>query len=328
MHDAGPCAARSRRAPVGFRSRSAQTRGCHRDSGRFRHLVAERLATIRSPLRPGSGRTRRRRHPQAIGQAGRQRRLRSDHDKIDRFGVGRDRPRRAHRWHESAGRIETLGNSAIPALPGATMTTFDARFGGKFPGEGVFATASADDHDPTRSAVAHAGSPGRLRIGRHARSMVWVRSGPTDTSTIGTPAYVLDGGDIAARVLGQIRSERMSWIGVSQPVECTRRSGSRVTVRRRSTARSRPVDHRARRRCTAGSSVDTRQDVELVEHDAAGAVHGDRIPQRHRVEPTDAPRAAGDRPELVAALGDAGTDRVGQLGRDTGRIRPGSNTPS
>ncbi len=30
--------------------------------------------------------------------------------------------------------------------------------------------------------------PGRLRIGRQARSIVWVRSGPTDTSTIGTPA--------------------------------------------------------------------------------------------------------------------------------------------
>ena len=29
---------------------------------------------------------------------------------------------------------------------------------------------------------------GRWRIGRQARSIVWVRSGPTETSTIGTPA--------------------------------------------------------------------------------------------------------------------------------------------
>ena len=41
--------------------------------------------------------------------------------------------------------------------------------------------------------------------------------------------------------------------------------------------------------------LDARQDVELVEHDAADAVDGDRVAQRHRVEPADAPRPAGRR---------------------------------
>ena len=36
--------------------------------------------------------------------------------------------------------------------------------------------------------AAYAGVGGRWRIGRQARSMVWVRSGPTETNTIGTPA--------------------------------------------------------------------------------------------------------------------------------------------
>ena len=61
------------------------------------------------------------------------------------------------------------------------------------------------------------------------------------------------------------------------------------------------------------------QDVELVEHDAADAVDRDRVAQRHGVEPADPARPAGDRPELVAALGDPGADLVVQLGR----IRPG-----
>ena len=34
----------------------------------------------------------------------------------------------------------------------------------------------------------HAPATTRWRIGRQARSIVWVRSGPTETSTIGAPA--------------------------------------------------------------------------------------------------------------------------------------------
>src|SRR4029077_14157535 len=71
---------------------------------------------------------------------------------------------------------------------------------------------------------------------------------------------------------------------------------------------------------------DAGQDVELVQHDAADAVHGDGIPERHGIEPADPTRPPGDRPEFVATLGDPGTDLVVQLGRvrprtDSGRIR-------
>jgi hypothetical protein len=45
-------------------------------------------------------------------------------------------------------------------------------------------TAGTGTDDPDR----HAPATTRWRIGRHARSIVWVRSGPTDTSTIGAPA--------------------------------------------------------------------------------------------------------------------------------------------
>ncbi len=66
----------------------------------------------------------------------------------------------------------------------------DAGLAGELPGEGVLAGTAADDEDPGRhDREAHpVATVGRWRMGRYARSMVWVRSGPTDTSTIGTPA--------------------------------------------------------------------------------------------------------------------------------------------
>ena len=59
--------------------------------------------------------------------------------------------------------------------------------------QGVLAAAAAHDEDARRhheATATHAGIPCRRRIGRQARSIVWVRSGPTDTSTIGTPAWL------------------------------------------------------------------------------------------------------------------------------------------
>ena len=82
--------------------------------------------------------------------------------------------------------------SRCAALPGRDDDLVDAGLAGELPGEGVLAAAAADDEDAgrhdQRRARAHAGIPARWRIGRQARSIVWVRSGPTETSTIGTPA--------------------------------------------------------------------------------------------------------------------------------------------
>ena len=83
-----------------------------------------------------------------------------------------------------------------PALPGATSTSFT-------PGSRPSFQASACSRPPpptTRMRVGitrvigatsrdQAVAAGRWRFGRHARSMVWVRSGPTETNTIGTPAW-------------------------------------------------------------------------------------------------------------------------------------------
>ena len=82
----------------------------------------------------------------------------------------------------------TRGSSAMRVAARRDDHLVDARLAGQLPGQRVLAAATADDHDPGRHHEAHAGRPGRLRIGRQARSIVWVRSGPTETRTIGTPA--------------------------------------------------------------------------------------------------------------------------------------------
>ena len=69
--------------------------------------------------------------------------------------------------------------------------------------------------------------------------------------------------------------------------------------------------------------LDTGQDIELVQRDRADAVHGDGVPKRNGVEPADPSRAAGDRPEFVAARGDPGTDLVVELGRIRSGADPG-----
>ena len=128
-----------------------------------------------------------------VGDAGRQRRLRPDDDELDRAVAGGRDDRRAGRAGRRR-RSATRGSAAIASRPGATTTSFDARLGGELPGERVLAAAAADDEDPRRHDAGHRRIAQRRdrrlrwRIGRQARSIVWVRSGPTETSTIGTPA--------------------------------------------------------------------------------------------------------------------------------------------
>ena len=90
----------------------------------------------------------------------------------------------------------TCGSVAMPVLPGATSDLVHAGLAAQLPGERVLAAAAADDEDAGGHHEGHRGhisdqavAAGRCRFGRHARSMVWVRSGPTETNTIGTPAW-------------------------------------------------------------------------------------------------------------------------------------------
>ena len=66
------------------------------------------------------------------------------------------------------GDVAHFGSAAVPALPGATSTSLDARRCGAFPGERVFASAAADDQDlhavVSVAEVAHAGEHHRHAV--------------------------------------------------------------------------------------------------------------------------------------------------------------------
>ena len=87
----------------------------------------------------------------------------------------------------------------------------------------MLAPATAEDEDAGGHGERHAGSSaqagvvGRWRIGRQARSIVCVRSGPTETNTIGTPACSSSAVTYRRAFSGRPASERTSWIGSSQP---------------------------------------------------------------------------------------------------------------
>src|SRR4029079_10376341 len=116
----------------------------------------------------------------------------------------------------------------------------------------------------------------------------------------------LDGGDVAARVFRE----------VGQGADVVDRLGPAIEF---VIDRGRPRECRAARwprlyppavelvGDAQADRVDPRQDVELVEHDAADAVDGDGIAQRHGVEPADAPRSPRHGPALMAALRTART---------------------
>ena len=85
-----------------------------------------------------------------------------------------------------------------PGAPGHGDDRLDARLAGQPPGQGVLPAAAADEEDAARDGGrrAHRGrrprrsaAPARpAPSGRSWRTTVWVRSGPTETSRIGTPA--------------------------------------------------------------------------------------------------------------------------------------------
>ena len=165
-------------------------------SPRHRHargggdLVAERLAGLdpRGGSRRPEDRDPGRRH--GVRDACRQGGLRPDDDEFRGHGTGCRHDRRAtERIHTRHPHDPRLGDDGVTARRHEHLV--HAGLQAELPGQGVFAAAAPDDEDAGRhheAPGAHAGIPGRWRMGRQARSIVCVRSGPTDTSTIGTPA--------------------------------------------------------------------------------------------------------------------------------------------
>ncbi len=189
--DDDPCAVRVERPGEGHRRIGILERCAsrHADAGRGRDLVAERLAAL--DPRGGGGRAEDRdpRGDERIGHAGRQRRLRPDDDQLDRLSpCERDHRGPVERVDVGAAHPRLAGDGVAPRGDDHLV---DARLRPELPGQRVLAAAAPHDEDPGRhqqAGRAHAGIPARFRIGRQARSMVCVRSGPTDSSTIGTPA--------------------------------------------------------------------------------------------------------------------------------------------
>ena len=165
----------------------------HRHAGRRRDLVAERLGRLEPrglatgpntaiPAPASTSAT-----PAASGASG------PDDDEVDRLAPARAAATAAGS-SGSTGTHRTRGSCAIAGAPRRDDDLVDARLARQLPGERVLAPATADDEDPGGHGQGHRrglrpATDGRRRVGRNARSMVWVRSGPTLTSTIGTFAW-------------------------------------------------------------------------------------------------------------------------------------------
>ena len=124
-----------------------------------------------------------------VGDAGRQRRLGPDRRRARPPRAAPPRRPRAGSSGSTPATPRTRGSAAIASLPGATTTSLT-------PGSAASFQASACSRPPPPTMRMRVGRDQRLmpaappgrRIGRQARSIVCVRSGPTDTRTIGTPA--------------------------------------------------------------------------------------------------------------------------------------------
>ncbi len=180
-----------RQGRVGLAARE-RARPRHPDAGRRGDLVAERLRRLERGRGPVGPEDRDPRGAQRVGDPDRERRLRPDDDELRRHGA---------RERDDRGRVERVdGHGADACLAGDAGAArgdddlVDAGLGRELPREGVLAPAATDDEDAGRHDERHRPPPpvpgidARWRIGRQARSIVWVRSGPTDTNTIGTPA--------------------------------------------------------------------------------------------------------------------------------------------
>ena len=169
----------------------------HAHPGSLGHLVTERLGALDPGGRGGRPERRHAGRPQRVGQAVREGLLGSDDRELDRVRAGDFDDRGVVGGRD----LDALDPRQLADRVAARRHDHEVDPGlvGQLPGQGVLTAAATDDEDPGRHhGRAHAGAPvarpapvsaGERRIGRQARSMVCVRSGPTETSTIGTPAW-------------------------------------------------------------------------------------------------------------------------------------------
>src|SRR4029079_5271081 len=194
-------------------------RSGHRHARRDGDVVAERLA--RFDAGGGGGRAEHR-DPvlvERIDDAGSQRRLGGDHGELCRDGLGDEDDPFGVEGVEVLERAHArLGPDRV--APGRDGDLVHTRFDAELPGEGMLAGPAADDEDARghhEPAGGHAGTPWRWRIERQARSIVCVRSGPTETRTIGTAACSSNAVTYRRAFSGRSLSERTSWIGSAHP---------------------------------------------------------------------------------------------------------------
>ena len=118
---------------------------CGPDPGLRRDLVAERLRGLEPGRLPIRAEDRDARLPEGIGDAGRQRRLRSDHHEL-RGVLPRQGDDRA-RIQRIDARDPDVGLGRDPGAPGRDQHLVDAGLAAQLPGERVLAAATADDED-------------------------------------------------------------------------------------------------------------------------------------------------------------------------------------
>ena len=147
--------------------------------------------------------------PQRVHDACRQGRLGPDDHQVrrdrSRRGDHRRGVRRIHVWQAAHARL-----GADRRTPWCHDDLVHARLAGKLPRKRVLACARPHDQRARRRGRHVSPAADRRRIGRHARSIVWVRSGPTDTRTIGTPASASTAVTYRRAFSGRPASDRMS----------------------------------------------------------------------------------------------------------------------
>ncbi len=151
-------------------------------TSRQKSLLPSSLAAART--RPHHGDAGR---PQTIGEAADEGRLGADDDEVDGS-------RRTSANNPSVSVMptgSTRATSVMPGLPGATTTSHPGvAIAGEPPAQGVLPAAGA--HHEHSAVHRQAPAAAVVRRGpeatRPVRMMVWVRSGPTLTSVMGTPA--------------------------------------------------------------------------------------------------------------------------------------------